>query len=831
MPAPLDREWLRKQCSAYRQEFPIYEKYADSLQRILKAACRITAPTATVTARAKTLSSFADKAARKASKYPDPVNQLTDLCGGRVMTETQADVDAMCKVIREIFVIDEANSPDIRSRLEIAEFGYLSLHLVVQLRDAEILGVPVPNEIGDRKAEIQVRTLLQHAWATISHDRIYKSSFRVPESRKRDVARVAALLEQADDAFGEVVQGLDAYKVNYSAYLSPEEITEEIDILEAILENETDPDKQAAGALGIARVAKVAGDWRKAADTLASALNLKSRHYLETLAEHGHALCRLDENTPNSERYQQGLAELDEVAAKAKDELLSKVLAYRAWAADKIPHAERQARDHYRRAFEAEPTNPFHLASYVEYEIYCGKSLGAPAMLKPLFSTAIQRCRRNIEADIDVPWSFFTIGRFHLLLDDPYQSLNAYASAIRVCSLKGSCPLDTMIDTELVFLRRLHRAEEMPESHGYVRDFLLLAKATRGRGLPDDLAALRGKDFRQPIVILAGAADARFESELSSYQADLLKAFNGFRGTLISGGTEAGVAGIAGAIAATLREESPPGADAIGYLPDSIPFDIKVDHRYGELITSGEKFGPRQPLQYWTDLLRAHVNPSQVRLLGINGGPIAACEFRIALALGAKVGVIESSGRSAAEIVKDRDWTSDPNFLPLPRDTMSLRAFVNPPAPALSEAELEESAKTIHEAYLEENRHKHPDPAMVPWEELREDLKVSNKEQAASAASFLERIGYQVRKAQGAIVLPTLSEEEIEKMAEMEHGRWVVERLRSGWRYARDRDAAKKLSPYLVPWEQLPDNIKEYDRIGVRNWPEILRTAGFEVVR
>jgi hypothetical protein len=65
----------------------------------------------------------------------------------------------------------------------------------------------------------------------------------------------------------------------------------------------------------------------------------------------------------------------------------------------------------------------------------------------------------------------------------------------------------------------------------------------------------------------------------------------------------------------------------------------------------------------------------------------------------------------------------------------------------------------------------------------------------------------------------------------MEHGRWVVERLRSGWRYARDRDAAKKLSPYLVPWEQLPDNIKEYDRIGVRNWPEILRTAGFEVVR
>jgi hypothetical protein len=71
---------------------------------------------------------------------------------------------------------------------------------------------------------------------------------------------------------------------------------------------------------------------------------------------------------------------------------------------------------------------------------------------------------------------------------------------------------------------------------------------------------------------------------------------------------------------------------------------------------------------------------------------------------------------------------------------------------------------------------------MKPWKDLSGDLKFSNRLQAKRAAGFLERVGYRVERAMGAIDVPQLTGDEGEKLAEIEHGRWVVERLRSGWR-------------------------------------------------
>jgi hypothetical protein len=65
----------------------------------------------------------------------------------------------------------------------------------------------------------------------------------------------------------------------------------------------------------------------------------------------------------------------------------------------------------------------------------------------------------------------------------------------------------------------------------------------------------------------------------------------------------------------------------------------------------------------------------------------------------------------------------------------------------------------------------------------------------------------------------------------MEHGRWIIERLQSGWRYDAKRDPAKKLSPYLVPWSKLTEEVKEYDRTAVASWPGVLAKAGLRIVR
>jgi hypothetical protein len=65
----------------------------------------------------------------------------------------------------------------------------------------------------------------------------------------------------------------------------------------------------------------------------------------------------------------------------------------------------------------------------------------------------------------------------------------------------------------------------------------------------------------------------------------------------------------------------------------------------------------------------------------------------------------------------------------------------------------------------------------------------------------------------------------------MEHGRWNVERFLLGWRYAETKDVAKKLSPYLVPWDQLSPEIQRYDVDAVLSLPRKFREASLEIYR
>ena len=129
----MQHEWLRKQIAAYAKERRRYEKYADVLLRILKAAARDLAPMAIVQARAKAIPSFAFKANKKRTEHPDPVKQFTDLCGARIITHTQAEAERICAFIKRHFIIDEANSQDVLERLRPSEFGYRSVRELAPL--------------------------------------------------------------------------------------------------------------------------------------------------------------------------------------------------------------------------------------------------------------------------------------------------------------------------------------------------------------------------------------------------------------------------------------------------------------------------------------------------------------------------------------------------------------------------------------------------------------------------------------------------------------------------------------------------------------------------
>jgi hypothetical protein len=145
-------------------------------------------------------------------------------------------------------------------------------------------------------------------------------------------------------------------------------------------------------------------------------------------------------------------------------------------------------------------------------------------------------------------------------------------------------------------------------------------------------------------------------------------------------------------------------------------------------------------------------------------------------------------------------------------------------------SQTEKIAGAIHEKYRLDQKGRKPadDPAMKPWDELDEGLKDSNRSAAADIPAKLEAIRYDYCPGQGKLTPIKFSAEEIEILAMMEHDRWNRERLAAGWTLG-PRDKEKKTTPYLVSWDRLPDDIREYDRESVRNIPQAMADAGFRV--
>lgn len=155
--------------------------------------------------------------------------------------------------------------------------------------------------------------------------------------------------------------------------------------------------------------------------------------------------------------------------------------------------------------------------------------------------------------------------------------------------------------------------------------------------------------------------------------------------------------------------------------------------------------------------------------------------------------------------------------------------------PTWSDAVLESLARSIHEEYVRAERggsHSGArNPATAPWEELPEVLRESSRDQAAHILDKLSVIGCDVRPTGGAVGDQTqLEPDEVEYLAELEHRRWVDERRRNGWATG-PRDPSRKTTPFLVPWEELSEEMRNYDRMFVRLIPDLLIRHGYRIIR
>ncbi len=157
-----------------------------------------------VTGRTKSVESFAAKAARTVDGqplYPDPLTEITDQVGLRVITYIHSDVAAVAELLADELVLLDDRDMGQETASE-GRFGYASRHLLVGVAEDDT----AHRRLRNQPAQVQIRTVLQHAWAEFEHDIRYKGS--IPEEHRSDFDRrftlAAGLLELADREFSTI---------------------------------------------------------------------------------------------------------------------------------------------------------------------------------------------------------------------------------------------------------------------------------------------------------------------------------------------------------------------------------------------------------------------------------------------------------------------------------------------------------------------------------------------------------------------------------------------------------------------------------------------------
>jgi ppGpp synthetase/RelA/SpoT-type nucleotidyltranferase len=240
----------RKAVEAYEKVRRRYEDCAEAVYTVLKTTLSVEGlKVHSIEPRAKAPDSLGRKAATPAEddpdrpKYDDPLGQITDLAGVRVITYLLEDVERVNAVIeREFDVVEKSNKSGLLE--EEQKLGYQSIHYLVRFAEPRC-SLPEYARFMHMVTEVQVRTILQHAWAEIEHDIQYNAVEEIPRSIRGRFTSLAGLLEIADREFQAISDEdrrarNDARRMVAEGNLDQVEITS--DALKAYLDMRLGPD-------------------------------------------------------------------------------------------------------------------------------------------------------------------------------------------------------------------------------------------------------------------------------------------------------------------------------------------------------------------------------------------------------------------------------------------------------------------------------------------------------------------------------------------------------------------------------------------------------------
>lgn len=210
----METQRSRKKVSPILKDFQkkekLYEDFTDTIEDLVKKLLKEKAfRVLSVTSRTKKMDSLERKILNVAKNY-EKLTDIDDLTGIRIICFFSDDVDKVAEIINLDFKVIKDRSVDKREIIEPDRFGYISLHYIAELSDNRAV-LPEYQRFKNLRCEIQIRSILQHAWAEIEHDLGYKSSIGIPREVKRKFSRQASLLELADEQFVSIKKDILRY--------------------------------------------------------------------------------------------------------------------------------------------------------------------------------------------------------------------------------------------------------------------------------------------------------------------------------------------------------------------------------------------------------------------------------------------------------------------------------------------------------------------------------------------------------------------------------------------------------------------------------------------
>jgi ppGpp synthetase/RelA/SpoT-type nucleotidyltranferase len=187
--------------SRYLEQMPRYERVASLVKGHLVAAAGRLGIEPNVAARAKQPVNLVVKAIKKHAEDPDkygddPLEAMGDRAGARVIVAYSSDADAIVDDLRDHFDIIEVDEK--REALAPDRLGYLGTHVQIRLRPEDLAEDDAA--LAGLECEVQIHTLAQHAWSTVSHPLLYKPAGAPPPVElQRRIYRATALVSLFDD--------------------------------------------------------------------------------------------------------------------------------------------------------------------------------------------------------------------------------------------------------------------------------------------------------------------------------------------------------------------------------------------------------------------------------------------------------------------------------------------------------------------------------------------------------------------------------------------------------------------------------------------------------